>query len=67
MSPAPSQSEPVRIGECRYLKPLSLKNLCIAKESSDLMRKSAPYLFVRGLKWAISLRYSSVWRFFWRG
>ena len=67
ISPAPSASLAVIIGVCTRMKPLSLKNLWIAKESRLLTLNTAEKVFVLGLRWAMVLRYSKECLFFWRG
>ena len=67
ISPAPSQSLPVMIGVWTYTKPLSWKNLWIAKESTLRTLKTALKVFVLGLKWDTVLKYSKECFFFWSG
>lgn len=59
-SPAPSQSEAVMIGDCKYRNPSSWKNLCVAKASADRTLDTADIVFVRALKCAIVLRNSMI-------
>ena len=55
------------IGACRYRKPRSWKKRCTANDSTLRTRNTAPNVFDRGRKCAISRSISSVCRFFWSG
>ena len=67
ISPAPSQSEAVRIGVCTYLKPSEAKKACVAWASSERTRETAPKRLLRGRRCAIERRNSSECFFFCRG
>ena len=58
ISPAPSQSEDVMIGVFTYTNSLLWKNSWIAWAITLLTLKTARNVLVRGLKCAISLKYS---------
>ena len=67
ISPAPSASDSVIRGVFRYTKPLSLKNLCMAKAIAWRILSTAPKVFVRRRICATVRRYSREVSFFWSG
>ena len=61
------RSEAVIRGVWTYTKPRSWKNSCTAMAATERTRNTAENRFVRGRRWAMVRRYSTVWRFFCRG
>ncbi len=67
IAPAPSASEAVMIGVCTYRKPRSWKNLWIANDSAFRTRNTAPNVFERPRRCAISRKNSKLCPFFCSG
>ena len=65
--PAAEQPAPVSTGVCTSEKRRPRKKSCTAKPASERMRNMAPYLLVRGRRWAMVRKNSSECRFFCRG
>ena len=57
--PAPSQSEAVIKGDCKYKKPSSWKNLWVANARAERTRDTAEIVFVLARRWAIDRRNST--------
>ena len=59
-SPAPSQSDEVRMGGCVWVKWFSAKNRVKAATASERIFSKAALMGVLGRKWGIVRRYSGV-------